>query len=113
MDVNADQKTALFYKASNRMISFEHLKIAVLGLAFKPGTDDLREAPSLDNISLLLKNGADIVAYDPVAMKNFKKKYPEGAVERGTIAYTDQIEETLKRCEHLLYFYRMERNSKS
>ena len=96
VDVNADQKTALFYKASNRMISFVHLKFAVLGLAFKPGTDDLREAPSLDNISLLLKNGADIVAYDPVAMKNFKKKYPEGAVERGTIAYTDQIEETLK-----------------
>ena len=96
VDVNADQKTALFYKASNRMISFEHLKVAVLGLAFKPGTDDLREAPSIDNIALLLKNGADIVAYDPVAMNNFKKKFPEGAVERGTISYTEQIEEVLK-----------------
>ena len=78
------------------MISFEHLKVAVLGLAFKPGTDDLREAPSIDNISLLLKNGADIVAYDPVAMDNFKKKFPEGVVEKGTISYTNQIEEVLK-----------------
>ena len=96
VDVNADQKTALFYKASNRMISFEHLKVAVLGLAFKPGTDDLREAPSIDNIALLLKNGADIVAYDPVAMNNFKKKFQEGVVEKGTISYTNQIEEALK-----------------
>ena len=78
------------------MISFEHLKVAVLGLAFKPGTDDLREAPSIDNIALLLKNGADIVAYDPVAMNNFKKKFPEGAVERGTISYTEQMEAALK-----------------
>ena len=78
------------------MISFEHLKVAVLGLAFKPGTDDLREAPAIDNISLLLKNGADIVAYDPVAMNNFKKRFPEGNFERGTILYTDRIEEALK-----------------
>lgn len=52
--VNARQKTRLFQKASNRMITFDGLKVAVLGLAFKPGTDDLREAPSLDNVELPL-----------------------------------------------------------
>ena len=65
--MNTEQKIRLFKKASDRLITFEHLKVAVLGLAFKPGTDDLREAPSLDNVKLLLDNGADIYAYDPVA----------------------------------------------
>lgn len=87
--VNEEQKTRLFRKASNRMITFQNLKVAVLGLAFKAGTDDLREAPSLDNVKLLLESGADICAYDPVAVNNFKKKYPEGRCGRGTIQYVD------------------------
>ena len=78
------------------MITFQGLKVAVLGLAFKPGTDDLREAPSLDNVQLLLEQGADIVAYDPVAADNFKKRYPEGKIERGSIAYADSAAEALK-----------------
>lgn len=96
VDVNALQKTRLYQKACKRMITFEGLKVAVLGLAFKPGTDDLREAPSLDNVKLLLENGAQIVAYDPVAADNFRRVYPEGAVGRGSIAYVDTPEETLK-----------------
>lgn len=76
VDVNKEQKTKLYKKACERLITFDNLKVAVLGLAFKAGTDDLREAPSLDNVELLLKQGADIYAYDPVAMENFKKKYP-------------------------------------
>ena len=95
VDVNAEQKTKLFYKASNRMITFQNLKVAVLGLAFKAGTDDLREAPSLDNVQLLLESGADIYAYDPVAVDNFKKRYPEGAIEKGTIQYVTKPEEAL------------------
>lgn len=96
VDVNAEQKTKLFYKASNRMITFEHLKVAVLGLAFKAGTDDLREAPSLDNVDLLLQNSADIYAYDPIAADNFKKKYPEGSNLKGTIHYVQSPEEALQ-----------------
>lgn len=96
VDVNAEQKTKLFYKASNRMITFEHLKVAVLGLAFKAGTDDLREAPSLDNVELLLQNGADIYAYDPIAADNFKKKYPEGPNLKGSIHYVQTPEEALQ-----------------
>lgn len=95
VDVNAEQKTRLFRKASNRMITFQNLKVAVLGLAFKAGTDDLREAPSLDNVQLLLESGANLYAYDPVASDNFKKKYPEGQIEKGTIQYVQTPEEAL------------------
>ncbi len=93
--VNARQKTALFRKASDRMITFHGLKVAALGLAFKPGTDDLREAPSVDNVELLLAGGANVYAYDPVAQENFKKKYPEGKIGKGTITYVGHPEEAL------------------
>lgn len=96
VDVNAEQKTKLYQKASNRMITFQNLRTAVLGLAFKPGTDDLREAPSLDNIKLLLERGADIYAYDPIAAGNFKKHFPEGSCGKGTIHYVDSAQEALK-----------------
>lgn len=95
VDVNARQKTRLYEKACQRMITFQGLKVAILGLAFKPGTDDLREAPSLDNIELLLNGGADIYAYDPIAADNFKKRYPEGANGKGSIHYVKKIEEAL------------------
>jgi len=96
IEVNADQKTLLFKKASRRLITFHGLKVAVLGLTFKPGTDDLREAPSLENIPLLLEQGADIYAYDPVGMDNFKRKYPEGAANgSGSITYVNGPAEAL------------------
>ncbi|MDE6664476.1 MAG: UDP-glucose/GDP-mannose dehydrogenase family protein [Lachnospiraceae bacterium] len=96
VDVNAEQKTRLYQKANNRMITFQNLRVAVLGLAFKAGTDDLREAPSLDNVALLLENGADIYAYDPIAMDNFKKVYPEGKSMNGSIHYVDDPAKALK-----------------
>lgn len=89
VDVNKDQKTKLFNEAKKRLISLKNLKVAVLGLTFKPGTDDLREAPSLDNIPLLLERGAEILAYDPVGTENFKKKYPN------EITYVDCPEKAL------------------
>lgn len=98
VDVNADQKTMLFKKACNRLITFNGLKVAVLGLTFKPGTDDLREAPSLDNIELLLKQGADIYAYDPVGIDNFKKKYPT------QIHYVDKPDEALNKANVCFIF---------
>jgi len=95
IDVNKDQKTKLYKKASNRLITFSGLKVAALGLTFKPGTDDLREAPSMDNIPLLLENGACIYAYDPVGVDNFKKAYPEGKHGMGCIKYVGNAEEAL------------------
>ena len=96
IDVNQDQKTRLYKKASKRLITFNGLKVAVLGLTFKPGTDDLREAASLENIPLLLDQGADIYAYDPVGANNFAKRYPDGEHSNGRITYVENIEDALK-----------------
>lgn len=96
IDVNNDQKTLLYKKARNRLITFNGLKVAVLGLTFKPGTDDLREAPSLENVPLLLDQGADIYAYDPVGAANFAKVFPEGKISRGTIQYVHSAEAALE-----------------
>lgn len=96
VEVNKAQKTMLYKKASERMITFNGLRVAILGLAFKAGTDDLREAPSLDNVELLLEQGADLVAYDPVAAHNFEKRYPEGKCKNGRITYVSSPEDALK-----------------
>jgi UDPglucose 6-dehydrogenase len=90
IEVNGQQKLKLIKKAKKYYSSFEGLTIAVLGLAFKPGTDDLREAPSLENIAILLEEGARIKAYDPVAQLNFRKLYPT------EIIYCDSIGQTLE-----------------
>jgi UDPglucose 6-dehydrogenase len=55
-------------------------RITVLGLAFKPNTDDMREAPSINIITELVKHGACVVAYDPVAMENAKHVLPAGVL---------------------------------
>lgn len=96
IDVNTDQKTMLYKKACKRLITFNGLRVAVLGLTFKPGTDDLREGPSLDNVPLLLAQGADIYAYDPVGVENFKRKYPQGQHGKGSIKYVENPEEALE-----------------
>jgi UDPglucose 6-dehydrogenase len=96
IDVNTEQKTVLYKKASKRLITFNGLKVAVLGLTFKPGTDDLREAASLENVPLLLDQGADIYAFDPVGKENFSKVYPEGRNGKGDITYVDNVEAALK-----------------
>ncbi|MCF8888181.1 UDP-glucose dehydrogenase family protein [Priestia megaterium] len=96
INVNKEQKTMLYKKASRRLITFNGLKVAVLGLTFKPGTDDLREAASLENIPLLLEQGADIYAFDPVGAANFAKVHPEGCHRKGSITYVSNVEEAIK-----------------
>ena len=89
IEVNENQKYKLFRKAKQEFGSLKGMKVAVLGLTFKPGTDDLREAPSIPNVRRLLDEGAEIVAYDPVGANNFKKLFPT------EITYVNTPEETL------------------
>jgi UDPglucose 6-dehydrogenase len=73
MEVNEDQKTVLFPRMQNFFRGdLKGKKIAVWGLAFKPDTDDIREAPALYMIRALLEAGAEVRAYDPEAMENVK-----------------------------------------
>lgn len=66
-EVNEKQKTLPFSKLKAALPGLEGKTIAVWGLAFKPGTDDMREAPSLILIQALLEHGCNVRAYDPVA----------------------------------------------
>lgn len=92
VDVNSAQKTRLFEKAKERMITFSGLKVAVLGLTFKSGTDDLREAPSIDNLRRLLAAGADVYAFDPKGKERAKELFPEGTHEGGgSMSYVSTV----------------------
>lgn len=72
---NDQQKEILFKKMIKHFDSLEGKKIAIWGLSFKPKTDDIREAPSLTLIDMLLKAGAVVNTYDPAAMEEVKKVY--------------------------------------
>jgi UDPglucose 6-dehydrogenase len=78
MAVNDDQKKKLLPIVTDFFEGdLKGKTIAVWGLAFKPYTDDIREAPALENIKALLAAGANVTAYDPEAMDNVKKLIPE------------------------------------
>ena len=98
IEVNENQKYKMFRKAKQRFGSLKGMKVAVLGLTFKPETDDLREAPSIPNIRRLLDEGAEIIAYDPVGEENFKKKFRSG------IKYVASPEEALKDADAAFIF---------
>ena len=104
VDVNTRQKTRLFEKAKDRMITFSGLKVAVLGLTFKAGTDDLREAPSSENIKLLLEQGADIYAFDPAGAPRAKQQFPEGENGRGSMHYVSSPQEALQNANICFIF---------
>lgn len=73
VEVNDQQRVRMLEKIKNTIGSLRGKTVAVLGLAFKPNTDDMREAPSIDIIAGLQKEGARIKAYDPIAMHEARK----------------------------------------
>lgn len=88
--VNDKQKRILFDKLVRHFGSVEALRgrrIALWGLAFKPGTDDMREAPSLVLISQLREAGAEVAAYDPVAMDEARRRLGSETIVYASDAY--------------------------
>ncbi|MEW6183485.1 MAG: UDP-glucose/GDP-mannose dehydrogenase family protein [Bacillota bacterium] len=76
-DVNQLQRMVVVKKLQDVLKTVRGKTVGVLGLSFKPNTDDLRSAPSIDIIRKLTEIGAVVRAYDPVAMEPFGKMYPE------------------------------------
>ena len=93
--VNAEQKLVLFAKLKQHFGSLKGKQIALWGLAFKPKTDDMREAPALVLSDQLLEAGATVVAFDPEAMEAAKKlvgdkvRYAQNAL--GTLDGADAV----------------------
>ncbi|HXB04902.1 MAG TPA: UDP-glucose/GDP-mannose dehydrogenase family protein [Candidatus Angelobacter sp.] len=85
MDINRDQRMLVIDKLRDCLEELDEKIVGLLGLAFKPNTDDLREAPSLDIARVLLAAGAHVRAYDPAAMEGARVKLP--AVEYTKDAY--------------------------
>lgn len=98
IEVNESQKIKLIKKARKYYDSFNGLEVAILGLTFKPGTDDLREAPSLINIPILLEDGANVRLWDPVGTENFRKQFPS------EVKYCESIEEAIINADLCLIF---------
>ncbi len=105
IEVNEQQKLKLFKRSRKYYESLNGLTVAVLGLTFKPGTDDLREAPSLVNVPLMLDDGAIIHAWDPVGVENFQKameKYNE--YDLNHIVYYDTPQAAVKDADICFIF---------
>ena len=86
MDINQDMRTLVVDRLEELLGGLRGQRIGVLGLSYKPNTDDLREAPSIDIIRALLRKGAAVQVYDPVAMANARRVL-DGGVVYATNAY--------------------------
>jgi nucleotide sugar dehydrogenase len=93
LKVNETQPFKVVELAKELVGSLENRRISVLGLSFKPDTDDMRYAVSIKVINRLLEEGAKVIAYDPKAIPNARKIFGE------TIEYANSVEECLKGSE--------------
>ncbi|MFI8687633.1 UDP-glucose dehydrogenase family protein [Rossellomorea sp. NPDC077527] len=96
IEVNKKQQSILLSKLQDRFYSLSGKKIAVLGLAFKPNTDDMREAASIPMTNHLVEKGAYVIAYDPVAMEQAKK------IINPDVTFANSTEEALKDADATL-----------
>jgi UDPglucose 6-dehydrogenase len=91
IEVNKMQKIKLFNMAKKDFgEELRNKNVTLLGVTFKPGTDDLREAPSIDMTKLLIDYGAKVTVYDPVGLANFKKLFGD------KVKYSDNIDSAIK-----------------
>jgi UDPglucose 6-dehydrogenase len=96
IEVNERQRVAMIPKIEKLVGDIKGKNFAVLGLSFKPETDDMREAPSVDIIQSLLERGATVRAYDPVAMDEARKLLPQ-------ITYAEDEYTTVEGCDALIF----------
>jgi UDPglucose 6-dehydrogenase len=80
IEVNQNQPAQVLGLLRKHFPSFDGLRVAVLGLAFKPGTDDVRESPAIPVVNALLAEGAQINAYDPIATHEARKLFGDTGI---------------------------------
>jgi UDPglucose 6-dehydrogenase/GDP-mannose 6-dehydrogenase len=100
MAVNGDQPREVLRLLERHFPSLAGLRVGVLGLAFKPDTDDVRESPAFPVIRLLLERQMQVKAHDPVAMMEARKVLPDA------VAYVDSVEECVADVDALVVLTR-------
>jgi UDPglucose 6-dehydrogenase len=96
-EVNAAQRQLVLQKLQEKLFVLKGRTIGLLGLAFKPDTDDLRDAPSLEIAARLVQMGARVRVYDPIAMDACRKQHPELKIQ-----YCDSVERTAEGADALV-----------
>ena len=102
MDINQDQRRSVVSKLSSMLGSLRGCTIGVLGLAFKPNTDDMREAPSVDIIRWVSSQGAMVRAYDPVARKTAQEALEREGIRLDTITFCEDAYEVAHGADALV-----------
>jgi len=92
LEVNDYQPKHLVDRVEEKVGSLKGKTVCVLGLSFKPNTDDVRESRAIIIVNELIKRGAHIIAYDPKAKENFQQLFPN-------ITYVDNVDDALKKAE--------------
>lgn len=102
--VNRHQKLALYRAAKQQFGDLEGRDFAVWGLSFKPGTDDIREAPAIKNIRRFLADGARVRATDPEAVENARRALEDEAEAPGDVEFFEDDYDVLDGAEALFIF---------
>lgn len=97
LEVNRAQRQLVIQKLQEKLFILKGRTIGLLGLAFKPETDDLRDAPSLHIAERLLQMGARVKVYDPIAMQACRENYPNLKIQ-----YCESAEETADEADALV-----------
>ncbi len=92
LEINERQPLRMIELAEKLVGNLEGKKVAVLGLAFKPDTDDIRESRAIPLVEALIENGSHVIGYDPEATGNFKEIFPD-------VEYTESAEEALEKAD--------------
>jgi len=103
MQINQNQPKQVIQLLGRHFTSLKNVRISILGLSFKPDTDDMRESPAVPIIIELLDQGAVVKAYDPVANHEARKLFPDHK-----LTLCDTLEEALKAADGIVLVTRWE-----